>query len=631
MLKESRKNLIFLSEIKHIDELKSLLNTRADITGEGGEIVALDAQVAYELKDRGIPFISAYDFRTKDPSALVLAEEWLVKLFGSPEWSFFSYRGVSLSRIYLFPIQAYVPLVLYYTDMVGNVARAFPEAKRLIGFSFAEPAPAAGFSLEQNRLRVIVDVIANVAKQTDKEPLLIRNKMAENASHAKFYFKRAVFEFCIGIINTFVRAFRPRKRIKLLVSDYWRNILPYIVKLPSVEIVMFDRMQAFNAGWKNILKYRMNFLHPKVKSPSEENLQARVQIAEGFNAYKKSAGMAFEYRGFSLAPLMLSVLESTISHAVEKTLDDIDATYEFLTRERPNVTLLRSTMSAQTHFVILAEVARNLSLPSLEMQHGLEYYGPGSMDRRHSGEFIGVYGQITTTEMQAMGDTRIIPVVVGSPRFDVHAQTALNSLEDKEKVSVVCVAPPIFPVISPDSYEMIEYFSAVAYAMRGLSNAQITIKLRPRVPERKFFERIIAELFIGMDYKIAELEPLHEVYKNADIVISLYSTAALEALLSDIPLIYLGVSPEQKLMGKQHFTAYEKEGAVYNADTIEKLKEYLILLVNNHEERRNARQRIQTFLSKSYVADGRASERAAKLIEAIARRELVTSDWTARL
>ena len=367
----------------------------------------------------------------------------------------------------------------------------------------------------------------------------------------------------------------------------------------------------------------MRFVHMDsyASGAFSERDTALKKIIDTWQSIKNDSAMpAFLFRGFSLQPLMVKALDTVVADVVSHVLKDIDDTYQLLARVKPDVVELRSTMSGQTHFVILARVAREMGIPSLEMQHGIEYYGPGSMDRRHSAEHMGVYGSITQRELQTAEDS-ITTHVVGSPRFDVYASIAETDRAkpdvSRAGLTVLCIAPPIKPG-TIDTYDIEEYFSAIATAARGSENVSVVVKLRAGYSRQSFYETAISRAFEGVPYAIAQFEPLAEVFSRADIVVSHYSTTTLEALQCGKPLIYFGVSPGFELMAEYHLAPYVQNGALVISKTIEELKCSMHTLAKDPKAREHMSRAATVFLEKEYAFDGKASERAAALITSLA-------------
>ena len=62
------------------------------------------------------------------------------------------------------------------------------------------------------------------------------------------------------ILNTVI-ALRPRRPIRIVASDYWRNISPTMRQLSETGLILIDRKEAFSAGLENTWRHNARFLH----------------------------------------------------------------------------------------------------------------------------------------------------------------------------------------------------------------------------------------------------------------------------------------------------------------------------------------------------------------------------------
>ena len=621
---QKSKNIFLLSEPGHTVAYEKFLAGNPSVRDEECVVIPLDAEVEYALTKKGVRFESGRAFRTDNADCMVLSEEWSLMTLESKQWLFFTYREVSLSKIYFLPLQVYLTSLIYYADIVSNIIARYPLAERLIVFPSAQMTPPTGFSLEGHRITTLVDVVTSFAGQSNKEVLVPHvTKSVQLLTHRTFFeSKRMLFGWGISVLNLFTLLSRRPRRIRILASDYWRNIAPYIKHINSVEVTLIDRKEAFNAGLSNIFKFRMRFLHLDAfgRGTYSGRELAHASITKEWQSVLRTLPL-FEFHGFSLQSLLKRALDGIVDDAVSSSLKDIDAAYVLLERLKPDVVELRTTVSVQTHVGILAQVARIKHIPSLEMQHGLEYYGAGSVDRHHRAEFMGVYGKLVQTELQEAGDG-ITSVPIGSPRFDVYTYPKHKKVPGKpttkQTVVFLCVAPAVLPGMATDTYDVEEYFKTIGSALREIPNASAVIKLRQGGYRESFYRGAISTAFGSIPHTIADIEPLRDLYAAADIVVSCYSTAVLEALQCGKPLVYLGLSAGERLMGDHHFAGYAKRGAIRIAANSEELARTLKELAADAVLREVISHKAKVFLEQEYAFDGKASERAAALITSLA-------------
>jgi UDP-N-acetylglucosamine:LPS N-acetylglucosamine transferase len=148
----------------------------------------------------------------------------------------------------------------------------------------------------------------------------------------------------------------------------------------------------------------------------------------------------------------------------------------------------------------------------------------------------------------------------------------------------------------------------------------VTIKLRSDTDRPELFNPIIAKVFDGVSHTVVHAQPLVELLASADIAISCYSTAAIEVLACGVPLINLALSPAEKMMGTYHFAPYAAAGAMEIANTQEQFEEVLRRMATEPQKRVKVVSKAGIFMEKNFLFDGHASERAAALVEALAKK-----------
>lgn len=626
----TEQNILFLSELRHIDDCERFLDARPDVREEGYLLIPLDAEIEYALIKKGIAFQSGKKYRTLDAARMILAEEWTSHIFESKHWAFFTYRGVSLTRLYFPQLQGYLNRVLYYTDIASNVVAAHPHAARLIVFPSPHVPPTTARCLTNAVIDACANVVTTVAAQSGKEAQVPETYLPPQAQRRSILFvlKQLLLKWGFIVLNASMMLLRRQRRIRILASDYWKNLAPSLQYLDSAEVILTDRKEAFNAGIANMWKFRMRLLHLDAFSPkvSEEHKQAQALFVQKLRSIQNASAMPpFIFQGFSIQPLLIQALGTIVNEAIAKTLKDVDDAHALIAHLQPQIVMLRATISSQTHFSILAQVARAQGVSSIEMQHGLMYFGPGSTGKRHSAQFMGVYGPLVQREMEETGDKQSIPLVIGSPRFDVYSRVekseSTKDITSAKMVTFLCIAPMVLLEEATDSYDVVEYFQAIASALREIPNAHAIVKLRAGPNRDSFLLTVIASLFDGIPCTIAQYEPLVDLYQQADVVISGYSTAALEALQCAKPLVYAGLCPLENMTGLQHFLPYVKEGAMRFASSGKELANILGELASSPNARKSLSEKSIAFLAKEYAFDGKASERTAAFITSLASKE----------
>lgn len=620
-----KRTVLFLSEIDHVSRAEKFIAEHSDLKTEEYMLVAFDIVIELELARKGILFTSGRNFRTRDTKPMVLAEEWATKLLTHREWSFFMYRKVSFARVYFFPLQIYLARVLYYADIVQCVFAVHPSLVRCVLFASGNAVPGL---LGQDH-SVFAAAASSAARGLGKEVLMVGDTQQVSPAQrsVSFRIKRGFFSMVLGLLNALIVLVRRPKKVRILAYDSWRNIAPIVRQIDSGEVLMIERMEAFAAGLKNIFDYRMRFVGfgPSIAPMSPGLMEAQSLFEHERERLYRSFDYSFAtFRGVSHAELLRDVLGICVQDAIHRSLSTVDAAYSLLERLKPDVVLMRITASTlQPQFPILAQVAKAVGIPALEIQHGLNYNGPGTPSKFYNAEYLGVYGQLSIEELTVSGrSVGTTPVAIGSPRFDVYAPIKLKKKESKpgELLSVAVVAPSPCLGVQLDSYDVEEYFKAVAVAVKKIGGMTVTIKLRSSSDRPELYRPLIAKVFEGVPYTVVHSRPLAELLAQSDIAVSCYSTAAIEVLLCGIPLIYMALSPAEEMMGKYHFAPYAAAGAMGIADTQRRLEEALQRMVTDPQKRAEVVNKAEVFMKNNFLFDGHASQHAAALVGVLAKK-----------
>lgn len=159
------KNILLLSELAHVGVYQRFLDDHTPIKEEGYTLVPLDAEIEHALVQLGVPFLSAKEYRTQDATRMIKSEEWTAAIFEAQEWSFFTYRDVSLGQLYFPQLQGYTNRLLYCTDIVSNLVAMHGGVKRIVVFPTFALRPPMGSCLTDHQMRVLGDAVALIAAQ----------------------------------------------------------------------------------------------------------------------------------------------------------------------------------------------------------------------------------------------------------------------------------------------------------------------------------------------------------------------------------------------------------------------------------------------------------------------------------
>ncbi len=586
-------------------------------------IFAIEADVEPLLRAKGIQFRSAGDYPQRGiEEGFALAEQWTNAFFFSPRLSFFNYKNIHLGILFAQAFQEYMERVRYCTERVGTFIDAHPTIGTLVVFPPGGIVPSTAGALAVREHRVFVECAELVCRSRGVTTVIpvpkLTSFMQGRLRFVVFMTKRWIFGRGLGCINLCMRILRPRA-LRIVVSDYWSHVDTTIAHLPDAELTFLDRREVQRVGWRSMFKHRMRFMHVdqfitrRARHIAKE--RASTFCYEWKHLCTKSEHLpAVDFLGYSLLPQAIRAIDDIMGPAAQKAVQHIEATYRMLEKLHTNLVLLRASVSGQTHFAILPLVAKELHIPSLELQHGLEYLGPGSMSRRHAAEYIAVYGPYIRAELEALGYSAHNLLEAGSPRFDRYQQRISASSHGSDAFVVVCIVPDVLPTQLVDSYNARAYLTEIARALQSVSNVKAIIKLRSGPDHEEFFRREIAMAFANIPHMVAQYEPLQDLFEQASAVISCYSTAVLESLQCNKPTILFGLNPAEQKMFQFHFSSYVARGVLFVAATKEELMKDIALLAQDSRVGEQMRASAREFLATEYRFDGHAAERIAAYI-----------------
>jgi len=583
------------------------------------------------LEEVGITFLSGRDFRNTSPiERLTFAQKFSWNVFDDSLFDFFSYKGIKLGEIHAPALQKYLSIFLYYIDFIGQLAKSPHGFKRFIVFPSLEVVPDTSGLLALLEVNIVEEVARVVCTHHDialSIPKSRINKLSIGRKiHSNFFvFKRAIFGEFLEILNLFMSLCKSHNGIRLLITDYWRNVEPFLAELPKAEVILMDRSEAFNVGLRNIWKYRMRFVHSnnytshKVRKIVSNQGQIFIDSWEQIKNNVECIQQA-RFNEYSIA----SSIKKAISHIIvvggDGAVFDIENTQLMMYKLRPDIVMVRASVSTQRHFSILCYVARILGIPSMEVQHGLLYLGPGSYADHPSAEYIACYGPLARRGLRKIGYTDKKLFDIGSPRFDVYSEIRKISTIKKisKHINILCIIPGVSLGLWIDTYDVIDFCESIATSTAKVSGAITIMKLRPGCTHQAFYKQVFKRTFNPDSYRIAQSEPLVELFVNTDVVISCYSTALLESLLVHRPVIYSGILPIYESLGIE-LIEYKKEGALLLASTTKELTGHLFSVVESTSLREKLSSEATIFMKKHYSFVGEASSRLADTIQSIVK------------
>jgi len=618
------KNLFFIYELNQIQELERFWDEHPKMKADS-RIIAFSLEIEERLRKHGILFSSLRSYKHLIPDQLVIEDKIIHTFFNDQRWEKFQYRGVALLKTFEFMFRSYFQTIWYFGNIFISIVQNNPSVTRFILFKPSEIITSTYGYLAKREIYAVIDCakVVAVLRGISVEVLPLSFSVSFLRSFIRpmvFSMQRWLFTFFLKIWNTGIILMRRPLRPRLIISDYWKNIGPTIEYLKKAECIFLDRAQIQNINWRFLFKYRMRFMHSRnfltqsMRRRAKKNTKTFIEMWNTMRGTLKPAFIRYEY---SFDPLLIYAIDDIVNK-FEKILQEIEGTHAMYKKLQPDAVLLRASVSGQTHFSILPLIAREYSIPAIELQHGLEYLGPGSWSRDHNAEYIAVYGPLIKNELSSIGYLPEKIKEVGSPRFDSYRIDEGKKREGNRKLfTVLCIVPDIRAFEIYDTYSAENYLNAVAKAVSFISEAHIIIKLRPHPAHEILLRTIIKREFSHLFYSIAQHEALLDLYTQADMVISCFSTAVLEAMQCGLPVVIPALNPIDASMVKFHFKTYEKNHALMIALNEEEFSKKITALAAHSEIRYEVSKNAQAFIEQNFCFDGNASRRYADFITKI--------------
>jgi len=585
-------------------------------------VVALRADVEITLKEVGIPFISSREFRSVDPvERYAFSEELVTPLFHSKKFDFWSFQNIDFQTLYQPLLQTYLAELLYWIDMIDGIM-ATHAPQRIVTWDSANIA-AIGNVLSVKNSKVVTDAVFVVSNQKSISCDIRSVGNVFVLHNTMFRFKRLLFIFSIFIWNFAITVFKKPKSVRLIVSDIWRNSAPYIKEIPEAEVVVWDRSEIKNINFSTLLKNRMRFFHANTFRTYKSKKQAQRQIILLNNQWIKERDDFFKklhvsFLGYNLSPILGEVFDMLVLRGSKEAVFMISDVQAMLLNLKPHAVIVRASASGQVHFPVLCLIAKQLSIPSFEPQHGLFYLGPASVPKYSQVEYLATYGPLASSELHTAG-YKGITHDIGSPRFDVYSALTKNR-QSPHPYTALFVVPDDTTGQWFDTYEIIDLFKCVEDITKQNININIILKVRAGSKTSNFAARYAAMKFINTpQVQVARTETLAELFKKTDVVVSVFSTIILEALAANIPTIYLGSALFHRAIEKDHMYPYYKDEVVMLAHSCGELTNILSRL-QSLSERDSIKNRIKKFNLMNFTFISGASKRFANLIQGKIRK-----------
>jgi len=429
--------------------------------------------------------------------------------------------------------------------------------------------------------------------------------------------------------NMFI-GFTPRRKFKIYATAYWTHAAPIIPYMKDVECMLIERRKIMDIPLRVRFYHRIRVFYPHGVVSSRIKFKAQ-QAGKAFMSQWQHAkhDIIIYFKGIEenldWTPV-LEICESIVRYA-PRVVADIEMLKQTMEKEKPDVVLQMASVGGPEHyFFLMARVASQLKIPSVELQHATVTIDPRSVFCRIETDYLATYGKHINELHEKLGNERNRLISVGSPRFDEYIVDRMQGIERGKEIfrkigfdtnrPILFIAVPFSDTYATavDSYELFDLFQAIRLFQDQVPGIQLFFKCR----NERFVavtQTYLKELF-EKDWAVSANEDIFPLLCASDAVITSNSTIIYHAILAQKPLI---------LHPWKRFDSYHAQ-----------IYESFIPLIYDEEEAMRALARIftdvlyrnelllrQKSFLENYSFDGKSVERAVALLRTLAQKKRI--------
>lgn len=604
------KNIFVISDRSQVEEARQ----RA---ADGMAIVCLDFLTGRRLKKLQIPYISREDIIDGDTGQTEwwklshdIAREW----YRVPSMAFFTYKNIRLGEVPETVLQEYLARLFYYIRIYRALKNKYPDAT----YYFSTPERMDS----ENRYYLKAFMPWTIVDAARMLGLTIQVNGALQVP-GQYQFPRPSLKSKLFRIYNFFISLLPRRAIEIFTTAYWTFLEPVEPYLADIGIIVAESKRLRDIGAHKVLAHRLRVGYPSGEVGRTEK-ETITDLVGGYQEKWREARPSIERylktrHGFNWEPL-LQAFDHLITYSA-RALADANELERIMKHERPDVVLeMASVGGPLNHFLLIARVAANLGIPSIELQHAGATIDPRSVYSRIETDYLATYGEDVNQFHERIGHDpkRMIPV--GAPRFDEYLKDRPNATTRGKtlykKLGIDAARPTLLVVVpfsdtfssALDSYELAQFFRDVREAQKRVAGLQIVFKFRSNrhIGDMRDY---LAELF-EKDYAITGDEELFALLCASDAAVCNNTTTIYQVLLADKPLILYG----WKEYDTCHADFYKRAAPL--ASNQNEFIRYTEKLFTDSAYRTKRHSEQKAFLEQ-YAFDGHSSERVAKLLKQV--------------
>ena len=259
---------------------------------------------------------------------------------------------------------------------------------------------------------------------------------------------------------------------------------------------------------------------------------------------------------------------------------------------------------------LAAAVAERSNIPTLACSAALENALPRAFLKHLHADKKAVTGEVIRDLYVASGVHPGRIAVTGAANFD--ALFDRDKERDKHTLLAYGVDPTKRIILFATQHiafsETRRMLIGVITAVRSMRDVQLIVKVHPSEDSTQY--KALAREFDTVGLHVTKDMDLYALINTCDVLITKYSTTALEAMMLDKPVIVINLS------GQPTPVPYAEEGAALGVYKHEDIQQAIIMAVDDEETQNKLKAGRRRFIKRwAGEPDGKAAQRIVTLVK----------------
>lgn len=595
LMRVSGPRVIAVHDPGHVDTLAVFLAEAAPRFESPPVLLALDLQVAFQLKARGLAYVTPeqllepHDYDGIDLDAMALGERWPYALSPGGEDDVTQYQGISLAGLVQWEMTyALAEAMRCVVHMQRVIERVHPAVMMFL----ESPLPPRHGLLRQvgedfHRIAAhnLPGHTATVVRVVMPGPLPVPRARGSRMAWMKARMGHAVNALMHRLDRDSV--FIAKRRRTFLISGLKHigdDVVRILARDHRARVIIAEESWSPKVWWRLVTacagRWRMPLALVSLPRTTRDQMetalaQIRVRVERG------RIGMrALPFRGVDLTAFLAERLQHLTTASFRELLMRIEQWRVYLSTHRVDVVVVNEDVSPYPKTLI--RVAQQLKIPTVVVAHGV-FMQP--TDRVLNADYLAVWGEAHSRFMVAGGvDPRRIRMT-GATRMDRLATLQPRRRQMRRRVCEHLGLNPEHPIIllttqgvRPATHFPGRHLSpqenyaicrTVVEAARRVPNAQLIVKFHVAEPNARHIEQWLGEEFGSERVRFVQHEDPYRLLCATDCVVTGWSTTGLEAMALRLPVVVVRVRPQP------YWMPYAQSGAALEAVNADELEEAL--------------------------------------------------------